>query len=100
MLGAMSGSVTYMLLLSSPNLFRGLGKAHIIQGIQMLLREECIFQQRVPEKHTASSALNTPVQLFIENAFLRVFFFFFPFSNITIVIIQLYNYNRWLLEAF
>lgn len=83
MLGAISGSVTYMLLLSSPNLFRGLGKAHIIQGIQMLLREERIFQHRVPEKHTASSALNTPVQLFIENAFLRVFFsllfFFFSF---------------------
>lgn len=40
-------SVTYIFLLSSPNVFRGLGKARVVQGIQMLLREKCVFQHRL-----------------------------------------------------
>lgn len=52
----------------------------------------------MPENRAANSVLNTPVQLFIENALL--FFCPYFFSSVTIVIIQPYNYNGWLLAAF
>lgn len=54
------------------------------------------FSVQAPEKHAANSVPNTPALLFIENSSL---FFFFFLPNITVVIIQLYNPNRWLLDA-